>query len=36
MKPNVVREKSFHFALEIIKLYKVLCEQREYVLSKQV
>jgi four helix bundle protein len=33
---NVVREKSFAFALEVIELYKMLSEQREYVLSKQL
>jgi four helix bundle protein len=34
---SIVRDKSFNFALRIIKLYKYLTEQkREYVLSKQV
>jgi four helix bundle protein len=34
---NVVVEKSHHFALRIVRLYKYLCdEQHEYVLSKQV
>jgi four helix bundle protein len=34
---SIVRDKSFDFALRIIKLYKYLTEQkREYVLSKQV
>jgi four helix bundle protein len=33
----VVRDKSFQFALRIVKLYKYLTEQKkEYVLSKQV
>ena len=37
MKKNVVREKSYAFALRIVKLYRWLCEEkREYVLSKQV
>ena len=36
-KPNIIREKSFCFALRIIKLYKHLCsEQKEFVLSKQI
>jgi len=36
-KDNVVREKSFEFALKIIDLYKYLCDdKKEYVLSKQV
>ena len=37
MKNNVVMDKSFDFALRIIKLYKFLVsEQKEYVLSKQI
>jgi putative PIN family toxin of toxin-antitoxin system len=35
-KANLVREKCFAFAIEIIKLYKKLEQQREYVISKQV
>jgi four helix bundle protein len=35
MKENPVLEKSFAFALRIVKLYKYLCDERaEYVLSK--
>ena len=34
---NPILEKSFAFALRIVKLYKYLCEEkREYVMSKQV
>jgi len=34
---NTVRNKSYAFALRIIKLYKFLSEsQREFVLSKQI
>ncbi len=37
MKENPVRDKSYGFALRIIKLYKYLVDERkEYVLSKQV
>lgn len=37
MKDNVVKRKSFDFALEIVKICRVLVEEkREYVLSKQV
>ncbi len=37
MKNNVVLEKSFDFAVRIVKLYKYLCdEKKEYVLSKQL
>jgi hypothetical protein len=34
---NILREKSYSFALEIIRLYKELSEQKkEFVLSKQL
>lgn len=34
---NVVKEKSFAFAVRIVNLYKHLCaEKKEYVLSKQL
>lgn len=34
---NIIKEKSFLFALIIIKLYRYLTEQKkEYVMSKQV
>ena len=37
MQTNVVKEKSFAFALRIVKLYQLLCDQkREFVLSKQL
>jgi len=37
MKESVLSEKSFSFALRIVKLYKhLLSEHKEYVLSKQV
>ena len=37
MQTNVVKEKSFAFALRIVKLYQLLCEQKkEYVISKQL
>jgi len=35
-KPNVIRDKSYSFALKIIKLYQSLASRHEYVLSKQV
>ncbi len=35
-KPNIIKDKSFSFALRIIKLYKFLVENKEYVLSKQL
>ena len=36
-KENVVMNKSYAFALRIIRLYKhLVAEQKEYVLSKQI
>ena len=36
-KENPARDKSYDFALRIIKLYKYLIEEKkEYVLSKQI
>jgi len=36
MKPNIIVEKSFAFAISIIYLYQKLQVEREYVLSKQI
>ncbi len=37
MKENIIKDKSFAFALRIVKLYQYLCEtKKEFVLSKQV
>ncbi len=34
---NIILDKSFDFAIRVVKLYKYLCdEKREYVLSKQL
>jgi four helix bundle protein len=34
---NVVKDKSFAFAVRIVKLYQYLCnEKKEFVLSKQL
>ncbi len=36
MKENAIKEKSFSFALRVVKCYKYLrTEQQEYILSKQ-
>ena len=36
-KDNLIKDKSYDFALRIIKLYKFLTEKKkEYVLSKQI
>jgi four helix bundle protein len=37
MRENVVKNKSFAFALRIVKLYQFLTtEKKEYILSKQL
>ena len=33
---NLIVDMTFAFSLQIINLYKELCEQKEYVLSKQL
>ena len=33
---NLIREKSYKFALEMVKLYNFLLMKNEYVLSKQI
>lgn len=35
-KDNIILEKTFDFALNIIELYKKMMGQKEYVLSKQI
>lgn len=35
-KESVIKEKSFNFAIRIVDLYKMLCENKEYVISKQL
>ena len=36
MADSISQKKSFEFALEIIRLYRELLHQHEYVLSKQL
>ena len=36
MKSNIVKEKTYQFALLIIQLYKELSDKKEFVLSKQL
>jgi four helix bundle protein len=37
MENNIIEEKSFSFAVRIVKLYKWLCsDKHEFVLSKQL
>lgn len=35
-KDNIIMQKSYGFALQIIKTYKSLIEKKEFVLSKQI
>ena len=35
-RKNIILEKSYAFALQIVQLYKSLVEKKEFVLSKQV
>jgi four helix bundle protein len=36
-KGNIILDKSFKFAVRIVKLYKYLCvEKREFILSNQI
>ena len=36
IRENILKSTSYAFALRVIKLYKYLCANKEYVLSKQV
>ncbi len=36
MKKNVIKEKSFEFALKIIELRKTLDDKKEYVMAGQI
>ena len=35
-KSNILKDKTYQFALMIIQLYKTLHEKNEYILSKQL
>lgn len=35
-KKNIIQDRSFKFALKIIKLYKILKEQNEYSIGNQI
>jgi len=37
LRDNIILDKSFTFAVRVVKLYKYLCdEKKEYILSKQL
>lgn len=33
---NIIKDKSFKFAVRIVNFYKILIERKEYVMSKQL
>ena len=35
-KPNIIKEKTYKFALDIIKIYQQMINQNEFILSKQL
>lgn len=35
-KKNIVKDKSFDFAVDIVNLYKKLVEKKEFVMSRQL
>ena len=35
-KKNVIKDKSYRFAIEIVHLYKEMVNENEFVLSKQI
>lgn len=36
MKKNLIQDRTFNFALDIIKIYVQMVEKKEFVLSKQL
>jgi four helix bundle protein len=35
-RKNIIKDKTFAFAIEVVNLYKALAEKREFVMSKQL
>ena len=35
-KKNIIKEKSYNFAIDIVGLYKRMLKQNEFILSKQI
>ena len=35
-KPNIIKEKTYRFAIDIVNLYKNMIKQNEFILSKQI
>ena len=36
VKPNIIKDKSYQFAIQIVHLYKEMLKQNEFILSKQI
>lgn len=36
MKKSIAYDKAYLFSINIIKVYRLLCESKEYILSKQL
>lgn len=36
VKPNIIKEKTYRFAIDIVHLYKKMVKQNEFALSKQI
>jgi four helix bundle protein len=36
MKQNIIKEKTYKFALKVIRLYQKMQQQNEFILSKQL
>lgn len=36
MKKNIVKDKSYSFAIQVIELYKILIAKKEFILNKQL
>lgn len=36
MKHSIIKSKSYNFSIRIVKLYKYLLENKEYILSRQL
>ena len=35
-KPNIIKEKTYRFAIDIVNFYKKMIKQNEFILSKQI
>jgi four helix bundle protein len=36
MSGSIIADKSFQFAIRVVKLHKYLCQKNEFILSKQL